>query len=146
MVQYGEPVRPVKEVEAVGMEVSPKGETIIDFGQNLAGVLRVKVDLPAGTKLILDHFETKDSQGNYFNNIAGADMTGHTQTDVYISNGKPAEYRPHFTYHGFRYVRVICDAPDNFGQEIRRKRTYENSGNDNARAAHFSSRLCGVCL
>ena len=33
MVQYGEPVRPVKEVEAVGMEVSPKGETIIDFGQ-----------------------------------------------------------------------------------------------------------------
>lgn len=96
MVQYGEPVRPVKEVEAVGMEVSPKGETIIDFGQNLAGVLRVKVDLPAGTKLILDHFETKDSQGNYFNNIAGADMTGHTQTDVYISNGKPAEYRPHF--------------------------------------------------
>ena len=53
MVQYGEPVRPVKEVEAVGMEVSPKGETIIDFGPNLAGVLRVKVDLPAGTKLIL---------------------------------------------------------------------------------------------
>lgn len=111
MVQYGEPVQPVKEVEAVSMEVSPKGETIIDFGQNLAGVLRVKVDLPAGTKLILDHFETKDSQGNYFNNIAGADMTGHTQTDVYISNGIPAEYRPHFTYHGFRYVRVICDAP-----------------------------------
>ena len=28
-----------------------------------------------------------------------------------MSNGKPAEYRPHFTYHGFRYVRVICDAP-----------------------------------
>ena len=111
MVQYGEPVRPVKEVEPVGMEVSPKGETIIDFGQNLAGVLRVKVDLPAGTKLILDHFEPKDSQGNYFNNIAGADMTGHTQTDVYISNGKPAEYRPHFTYHGFRYVRVTCDQP-----------------------------------
>ena len=54
MVQYGEPVRPVKEVEAVGLEVSPKGETIIDFGQNLAGVLRVKVDLPAGTKLILE--------------------------------------------------------------------------------------------
>lgn len=102
MVQYGEPVRPVKEVEAVGMEVSPKGETIIDFGQNLAGVLRVKVDLPAGTKLILDHFETKDSQGNYFNNIAGADMTGHTQTDVYISNGKPAVWQRKYTSPGLR--------------------------------------------
>ena len=42
VAQYGEPVRPVKEVPAVGMTVSPKGETIIDFGQNLAGVLRVK--------------------------------------------------------------------------------------------------------
>ena len=35
----------------------------------------------------------------------------YKRQDVYISNGKPAEYRPHFTYHGFRYVRVICDAP-----------------------------------
>ena len=35
VAQYGEPVRPVKEVPAVGMTVSPKGETIIDFGQNL---------------------------------------------------------------------------------------------------------------
>ena len=50
VAQYGEPVRPVKEVPAVGMTVSPKDETIIDFGQNLAGVLRVKAKLPAGTK------------------------------------------------------------------------------------------------
>lgn len=94
------------------MEVSPKGETIIDFGQNLAGVLRVKVDLPAGTKLILDHFETKDSQGNYFNNIAGADMTGHTQTDVYISNGKTLQSTDRILHIMVScYVRVICDAP-----------------------------------
>ena len=37
VAQYGEPVRPVKEVPAVGMTVSPKDETIIDFGQNLGG-------------------------------------------------------------------------------------------------------------
>ena len=55
VAQYGEPVRPVKEVPAVGMTVSPKDETIIDFGQNLAGVLRVKAKLPAGTKMVLDH-------------------------------------------------------------------------------------------
>ena len=93
------------------MTVSPKGETIIDFGQNLAGVLRVKSKLPAGTKMVLDHFETLDQYGNYFNNIFMSEKTGHKQSDIYISNGKFTEYIPHFTYHGFRYVRVICDAP-----------------------------------
>ena len=44
MVQYGEPVRPVKEVEAVGMEVSPKGETIIDFAGKGGFARRNKVD------------------------------------------------------------------------------------------------------
>lgn len=111
VAQYGEPVRPVKEVPAVGMTVSPKGETIIDFGQNLAGVLRVKTELPAGAKIVLDHFETLDQYGNYFNNIFHAEKTGHKQSDIYISNGKTAEYIPHFTYHGFRYVRVTCDVP-----------------------------------
>ena len=77
VAQYGEPVRPVKEVPAVGMTVSPKGETIIDFGQNLAGVLRVKSKLPAGTKMVLDHFETLDQYGNYFNNIFMSEKTGH---------------------------------------------------------------------
>ena len=110
VAQYGEPVRPVKEVPAVGMTVSPKGETIIDFGQNLAGVLRVKSKLPAGTKMVLDHFETLDQYGNYFNNIFMSEKTGHKQSDIYISNGKFTEYIPHFTYHGFRYVRVTGGA------------------------------------
>ena len=109
--QYGEPVRPVKELPAVGMTVSPKGETILDFGQNLAGVLRVKTDLPAGETLTLDHFETTDQYGNYFNNILLAEKTGYNQRDVYISAGTPAVYTPHFTYHGFRYVRVTCGRP-----------------------------------
>ena len=92
------------------MEVSPKGETIIDFGQNLAGVLRVKVDLPAGRSPDHINLRWKDSQGNYFNNIAGADMTGHTQTDD-TGLTENRQYRPHFDIDGFRYVRVICDAP-----------------------------------
>lgn len=40
-----------------------------------------------------------------------AEKTGRTQRDVYISNGKASFYQPHFTYHGFRYVRVSCDVP-----------------------------------
>ena len=83
VAQYGEPVRPVKEVPAVGMTVSPKDETIIDFGQNLAGVLRVKAKLPAGTKMVLDHFETLDQYGNYFNNTFMSEKN-RTQTKRYL--------------------------------------------------------------
>lgn len=111
VAQYGEPVRPVLELPAVGLTVSPKGETILDFGQNLAGVLRVKTSLPSGAKIVLDHFETLDQHGNYFNNIMMAEKIGRNQRDVYISNGKASFYQPHFTYHGFRYVRVSCDVP-----------------------------------
>lgn len=111
VAQYGEPIRPIKELKAVSMSTSSRGETIVDFGQTMAGVVRVKADLPVGSRLALDYFETTDQYGNYFNNIAAAKLLGHNQRDEYISGGTPAEYMPHFTYHGFRYVRVTCDIP-----------------------------------
>lgn len=74
-------------------------------------MLRVKTSLPSGAKIVLDHFETLDQHGNYFNNIMMAEKIGRNQRDVYISNGKASFYQPHFTYHGFRYVRVSCDVP-----------------------------------
>ena len=111
VAQYGEPVRPVMELSARGMHISPKGETILDFGQNMAGVLRINVHLPKGKQLILDHFETLDQYGNYFNNIVAAEKIGRRQRDIFLSDGVPTVYMPHFTYHGFRYVRVTCDEP-----------------------------------
>lgn len=104
--QYGTPVRPILERRVVKLTRSPKGETILDFGQNMAGILRVRTKLPAGAKLVLDHFETPDQHGNYFDNILLSKLTGHRQQDIYISDGRPAVFVPHFTYHGFRYVRV----------------------------------------
>ena len=83
------------------LTVSPKGETILDFGQNLAGVLRVKTSLPSGAKIVLDHFETLDQHGNYFNNIMMAEKTGRTQRDVYISNGKASFYQRILRIMGF---------------------------------------------
>ena len=46
--------------------------------------------------------------GNYFNNILGAGGVGKgcDQMDRYVSAGTPVVYEPHFTFHGFRYVKV----------------------------------------
>ncbi len=107
-VQTGRPVRNVKEVRAQRTYVSPKGEHIIDFGQNMAGHVRFRVHAPKGTAVTLEHFETPDQEGNYFNNILGTAGVGEgcDQKVVYISDGQEAVYESKFSFHGFRYIRV----------------------------------------
>lgn len=111
--QIGEPVIIVKELPVAHIAKSPKGEWILDFGQNIAGFVRMKVDAPKGSQITLEHCEVLDTQGNFFNNIqsSGGVGKGVDQKDVYISNGTAATYEPHFTYHGFRYVRVMGIEP-----------------------------------
>ena len=105
--QTGPPVRPVATVAAVRVYTSPKGESIVDFGQNLAGRIRMQVDAPRGTEITLDHFEAPDRDGNYFNNILVTSMGPLCeQRVVYISDGTPRVFEALFTFHGFRYVRV----------------------------------------
>ena len=84
---------------------SPKGETIVDFGQVVAGRARVTVDLPTGAAVTLEHFEAVDAKGNYFNNIDSA-MGVTEQKDVFISDGTSQTFEARFTFHGFRYLRV----------------------------------------
>ena len=106
--QYGEPVRPAVTLSAAKIYTSAKGEKIIDFGQNLVGRVRMSINLPAGTEIVLDHFETPDIEGNYFNNVLATAGVGAgcDQRVAYISNGNAVEYEPLFAFMGFRYVRV----------------------------------------
>lgn len=109
--QAGAIVRPVMELPVSKLYTSPKGETIIDFGQNLAGRVKMKLNLPKGAEIQLDHFETTDQEGNYFNNImfeVGGVGGGCEQRIVYVSNGKPSVYEPLFTFQGFRFVKITC--------------------------------------
>ncbi|SFW78439.1 glycoside hydrolase family 78 protein [Chitinophaga sancti] len=82
---------------------TPKGETVIDFGQNLSGFIHFKASGKAGDSIILEHGEVLDKAGNFYN----ANLRTAAAKDVFILSGKGEEYfEPHFTYHGFRYVRV----------------------------------------
>ena len=95
-----EPIRAIDVIPAVEVRVSPSGDTIVDFGQIVAGRVRARIDAPAGAEVVLEHFETTTPDGEYYNGtLAG-------QKDVYVSDGSPAVYEPIFTFHGFRYVRV----------------------------------------
>ena len=106
--QLGEPVVRVMKLPVKEVLHSPKGETILDFGQIIAGRLEMHVNAPKGTVITLEHCEVLDQEGNYFNNIMGAGGVGKgcDQKDEYISDGRERVYEPAFTFHGFRYVRV----------------------------------------
>jgi len=99
----GVPVRRQEIIKPIEIITTPKGERVLDFGQNLAGRVRFTVSGKAGDKVILRHAEVLDSEGNFYTeNLRFAKCT-----DTYILKGGDDEvYEPFFTFHGFRYVCV----------------------------------------
>lgn len=92
----------VKERLAVQEVIhTPSGEIVLDMGQNFTGFMEFEADFPAGTRIVLDFGEVLQ-QGNFYNDNY---RTAKAQY-VYVSDGRKETVRPHFTYYGFRYVRV----------------------------------------
>lgn len=101
----GEPVRRVMEVPARQILRTPAGDTVVDFGQVIAGRVRFRVRGERGQVVRLEHSEVLDENGDFFNNIVGPNKD---QTDVYILGGHAdgETWEPSFTFHGFRYARI----------------------------------------
>lgn len=101
-----------QDFPAIRMErtVAPKsvsqpkpGIYVFDFGQNLAGVERVRLAGPAGTDVKLRFSEIVNDDGTlYIDNLRTAKVTDH-----FILSGKGEEtFTPEFTFHGFRYAEI----------------------------------------
>lgn len=99
----GEPVRAYDAISAKTVKEVAKGTYQIDFGQNLSGYVKLKVNQPAGTKITIRHAEVLDKEGRiYTTNLRAAEAT-----DVYICKGSGTEeWTPRFTFHGFQYIEV----------------------------------------
>lgn len=109
--QVGPLVRKHEQIRPVGILHSPKGETIIDFGQNMVGWVKVRARGPAGRTITLRHAEVLDQQGNFYTeNLRSAkETTSFTLKGVKDAAGKnhPDEvFEPHFTFQGFQYIAV----------------------------------------
>ena len=99
----GVPVRAIQEITPLKIITTPKGETVWDLGQNMVGWVRLKVKGTKGQKATIKFAETLDKQGNFYTE----NLRSAISTDVYILKGGDEEtYEPHFTFHGFRYVKV----------------------------------------
>jgi len=99
----GPPVRKLEEIKPVAILRTPAGETVVDFGQNMVGWVRLKVRGEAGATVTLRHAEVLDKAGNFYT----ANLRGALQKVEYTLKGGAEEtYEPHFTFQGFRYVAV----------------------------------------
>ena len=89
---------------------TPNGETVIDYGQNLAGYIEFTVNAHAGDKIVLTHGESLDENGNFtaenFQDRKRHKEGGTRQQVVYICKEGENHYKSKFTIWGFRYAKV----------------------------------------
>ncbi len=111
--QPGGRVRIMEQIAAERVFITPRGETVVDFGQNLTGWVHFRVRAGRGEKVSMKCFEVLDAEGNvYTANLRTAKQEIHYT----CRGGSTEEYHPHFTFMGFRYVQVVA-----FPQEVRKE-------------------------
>ncbi len=108
------PIRIHEKLVPVEVIRTPAGETVLDMGQNMVGWLGFKCRAPRGTKLFFQFGEILQD-GNFYNEnlrTAKAEFT-------YISDGTERWVRQHFTFYGFRFVKVTGWEGDPDPQDFR---------------------------
>ena len=100
---YNEPIRKHEIFKPVKVITTPKGEKVLDFGQNLVGWVQLKLRGNKGDTVHIYHAEVLDKAGNFYtDNLRAAKATA-----TYILNGNGEEnFEPHFTFFGFRYIKI----------------------------------------
>ncbi|MEY3646654.1 MAG: hypothetical protein RL127_1362 [Bacteroidota bacterium] len=100
--QENEPIRKQEHLKVAKVLRTKSGKTILDFGQNVVGWVKLSVKGKAGQVVKLHHVEMLDKMGEpYFANLRSAKAQAS-----YILNGDQQVLEPHFTFFGFRYVQV----------------------------------------
>ncbi|MFB7251309.1 family 78 glycoside hydrolase catalytic domain [Microbacterium sp. NPDC056234] len=95
-------VRRIEERQAVEVITTPGGKTVLDFGQNLVGRLRIRVAGPAGTVVTLRHAEVLEH-----GELGTRPLRAAAATDTYtLAGAGDEEWEPEFTFHGFRYAEI----------------------------------------
>jgi alpha-L-rhamnosidase len=96
------PVRRTETLRAEQVISTPSGATILDFGRNIVGWTRLRVQGSAGDKVTLRHAEVLEH-----GELGTRPLRAAAATDSYtLRGGAVEEWEPSFTYHGFRYVQV----------------------------------------
>lgn len=100
--EYGAPVRVHEVMHPMAITTAKDGEVIYDFGQNFAGVIRMKLNGKAGQVITVRHAEILNPDGTLNTTF----LRTAKATATYICRDGKQEYSPRFSYMGFRYAGV----------------------------------------
>lgn len=95
------PILVKEQIKPVQIIHTPAGEALLDMGQNMVGWIKMRVHEPDGTCIKLTHGEIMQNGCFYNENLRSAKAQY-----TYISDGNEHIAQPHFTFYGFRYVKV----------------------------------------
>ncbi|MHA7220418.1 alpha-L-rhamnosidase [Arthrobacter sp. MDT1-48-3] len=124
------PVRRQEQLRPTRIWTSPAGATLVDFGQNLVGWIRVDVQGEPGAILELRHAEVLEHD-----ELGMRPLRSAKATDRYILSGEADTFEPTFTFHGFRYAE-ITGWPGS-ADELQESLTAVVVGSDLARTGYF---------
>jgi len=88
--------------------ITPKGELVIDVGQNMVGWLKINTTLFADKNFKIRFFEVLDPEGNVYT----ANLRSAKAELVYKTDGLAREFEPEFTFYGFRYAHIDIEGLD----------------------------------
>ncbi|WP_426592647.1 family 78 glycoside hydrolase catalytic domain [Cellulomonas sp. McL0617] len=97
----GPPVRRQEDVAATSVTRTADGQLLLDFGQNLVGWLRIKVQGSLGDELTVHHAEVLED-----GDLSLRPLRSARAEDRYVLSGYEDLLEPTFTFHGFRYARL----------------------------------------
>ncbi|MBN1185753.1 MAG: family 78 glycoside hydrolase catalytic domain [Bacteroidales bacterium] len=110
-----EPVRKHETFKPIKLIITPKGEKVLDFGQNLVGWVQFKIAGKAGDMITVSHAEVLDKEGNFYTENL---RTSKAQAIYYLKGKSEEILEPAFSFFGFRYIRIEGYSgdinPDNF--------------------------------
>ncbi len=107
------PMRVCNAIEPRTITEPRRGVFVFDTGQNMAGLARLTLHGPAGTRLVMKYSDQLSADGtinelaNGGHILAFSGPSQQFQTDTYVlKGGAPESWHARFCYHGFQYVQM----------------------------------------
>ena len=107
IAQVGADITEHERLAPVEIIRTPKGEVVIDFGQNMTGYVEVRVKGNRGDRIVIHHAEVLDRDGNFYT----ANFRAARNENIYVLSGGEDVFKPGFCFQGFRYIELVeCPA------------------------------------
>ncbi len=116
-----EPIREIAELAPIEIRQIGVKRYVYDFGRNISGYARLCIHQKCGDTIVLRFAEQVHEDGTpKLNDMDNPHYykSGEFARDVFICSEKAIEWKPSFTYHGFRYIEVQGIEDENARPEV----------------------------